>query len=153
MNWESLIAERIAAHRDTYAPQRIEDAGKRNSRSYQLKWKHEHRDRENERRRKWEQANPDKVREYREKAKPAIKRWAEEHPERRREINRKSDAKRRNSTTRKAWRAAYVQNPEYKERRRELDRKRNATPERKAYERARYQRRQAARLAAQKEVA
>ena len=32
MNRESLIAERIAAHRDTYAPQRIEDAGKRNSR-------------------------------------------------------------------------------------------------------------------------
>lgn len=35
MNWESLIAERIAAHRDTYAPQRIEDAGKRNARRAQ----------------------------------------------------------------------------------------------------------------------
>ena len=48
MNWESLIAERIAAHRDTYAPQRIEDAGKRNAARNQKRW------REN---------NPDKVRE------------------------------------------------------------------------------------------
>ena len=145
MNWESLIAERIAAHRDTYAPQRIEDAGKRNSRRYQLKWKHEHRDRENERRRKWEAKNPDKVKEYRERAKPSIKRWAEEHPERKRELNRKSDAKRRNSPERKAWEAAYRQTPEYKERRREYDRKRNQTPERKAWERERSRRRAEAR--------
>ena len=29
-SWESLIAERTEAHRDTYAPQRIEDPVKRN---------------------------------------------------------------------------------------------------------------------------
>ena len=38
-NWESLIAERTAAHRDTYKPQRIEDPVRRNevliSRAYE----------------------------------------------------------------------------------------------------------------------
>lgn len=141
MNWESLIAKRIAAHLDTYASQRIEDPGKRNSRRAQLKWKHEHRNRVNEWRRKWDKANPDKVRQYREKAKPAIKKWAEEHHDRVLELNRKADAKRRNSPKRKAWEKAYRQSEKYKERRREYERKRNATPKRKAYERERYRRR------------
>ena len=94
------------------------------------------------------------MKEYREKAKPAIKRWAEEHPERKRELNRKSDAKRRNSPKRKAWEAAYIQTPEYKARARERDRKRNQTPERKAWERERgKRRREAAKAAKTKEVA
>jgi hypothetical protein len=153
-NWESLIGAKIEAHRDTHTVCKIEDAGKRNSRRAQLKWKHEHRSEENERRRKWEAKNPDKVKAYREKAKPAIKRWAEEHPERKRELNRKSDAKRRNSPKRKAWEAAYRKTDEYKERRREFDRKRNQTPERKAWERERSKRRmEAAKAAKTKEVA
>ena len=154
MNWESLIGAKIEAHRDTHKVCKIEDAGKRNSRRVQLKWKHEHRAEENERRRKWEAKNPDKVKAYREKAKPAIKKWAEEHPERKRELNRKSDAKRRNSEKRKAWVAAYRQTPEYKARARERDRKRNQTPERKAWYRERgKRRREAAKAEKTKEVA
>lgn len=151
-NWESLIGAKIEAHRDTHTVCKIEDAGMRNARRAQLKWKHEHRAEENERRRKWEAKNPDKVKAYREKAKPAIKRWAEEHPERKRELNRKSDAKRRNSPKRKAWEVAYRQTPKYKERRREYDRKRNQTPERKAWERERSRRRAEARRIAKEEA-
>lgn len=153
-NWESLIGAKIEAHRDTHTVCKIEDASERNKRQQQLKWKHEHRAEENERRRKWEAKNQDKVKAYREKAKPAIKKWAEEHPERKRELNRKSDAKRRNSLKRKAWESAYRQTDEYKERRREYDRKRNRTPERKAWERERgKRRREAAKAAKTKEVA
>jgi len=153
-NWESLIGAKIEAHRDTHTVCKIEDAGKRNSRRAQLKWKHEHRAEENERRRKWEAKNPDKVREYRERAKPAIKKWAEEHKDRVRELGRKSDAKRRNSEKRKSWEKAYRQTPEYRERRREYDRLRNQTPERKAWERERSKRRrETAKAAKTKEVA
>lgn len=42
-NWESLIGAKIEAHRDTHTVCKIEDAGKRNSRRAQLKWKKEHR--------------------------------------------------------------------------------------------------------------
>lgn len=153
-NWESLIGEKIEAHLYTHKVCNIEDAGKRNSRRAQLKWKHEHRAEENERRRKWEAKNPDKVKAYREKANPAIKKWAEDHPERIRELNRRSDAKRRNSPKRKEWEAAYRQTDEYNERRREFDRKRNQTPERKAWERERGKRRmEAAKAAKTKESA
>lgn len=143
-NWESLIGEKIEAHRDTHTVCKIEDASIRNKRRAQLKWKHEHREQVNETVRKWRAKNPDKVKRYQEKAKPAIKKWAEEHHERKLELNRNSDAKRRNSPKRKAWEAAYRQTPEYKERRREYDRKRNQTPERKAWERERSKRRAAA---------
>ena len=34
-NWETLIAQRTEAHRDSYAPQRIEDPVKRNIRNIQ----------------------------------------------------------------------------------------------------------------------
>lgn len=101
-NWESLIGAKIEAHRDTHTVCKIEDAGKRNSRRAQLKWKHEHRAEENERRRKWEAKNPDKVKAYREKAKPAIKKWAEEHRDRVRELGRKNDAKRRREAAKAA---------------------------------------------------
>lgn len=140
-NWESLIGAKIETHRDTHKVCKIEDAGKRNSRRAQLKWKHEHRAEENERRRKWEAKNPDKVKAYREKAKPAIKKWAEEHRDRVRELGRKNDAKRRNSEKRKAWVAAYRQTPEYKARARERDRIRHSTPEYRAKERERKKRR------------
>lgn len=153
-NWESLIGAKIEAHRDTHTVCKIEDAGERNARRAQLKWKREHRAEENERARKWRSRNPDKVKEYQERAKPAIKRWAEEHHERKLELNRRSDAKRRNSDKRKAWEAAYRQTDEFKERRREFDRKRNQTPERKAWERERgKRRREAAKAAKTKEVA
>ena len=56
-NWESLIGAKIEAHRDTHTVCKIEDAGMRNARRAQLKWKHEHRAEENERRRKWEAKN------------------------------------------------------------------------------------------------
>ena len=96
----------------------------------------------------------EKDKEVCKKAKPAIKKWAQEHPERKRELNRKSDAKRRNSPKRKAWESAYRQTEDYKERRREYDRKRNQTPERKAWERERSKRRREAEKAAKtKEVA
>ena len=153
-NWESLIGAKIEAHRDTHKVCKVEDASERNKRQQQLKWKREHRAEENERARKWREKNPDKIKEYQERAKPAIKKWAQEHPERKRELNRKSDAKRRNSEKRKAWEAAYRQTDEYKERRREYDRKRNQTPERKAWERERSKRRrEAAKAAKAKEVA
>ena len=51
MNWESLIGEKIEAHRDTQRVCKIEDARERNARRAQLKWKHEHRAEENERKR------------------------------------------------------------------------------------------------------
>ena len=153
-NWESLIGAKIESHRDTHKVCTVEDARERNKRQQQLKWKREHRAEENERARKWRAKNPDKIKEYQERAKPAIKKWAEDHPERKRELNRKSDAKRRNSPKRKAWEAAYRQTDEYKERRREYDRKRNQTPERKAWERERgKRRREAAKAAKTKEVA
>ena len=153
-NWESLIGAKIEAHRDTHTVCKIEDARERNKRQQQLKWKREHRAEENERARKWRAKNPDKIKEYQERAKPAIKKWAKDNPERKRELNRKSDAKRRNSPKRKAWEAAYRQTDEYKERRREYDRKRNQTPERKAWERERgKRRREAAKAAKTKEVA
>lgn len=143
-NWESLIGAKIEAHRDTHTVCKIEDPSERNKRQQQLKWKHEHRAEENERRRKWEAKNPDKVKAYREKAKPAIKKWAEEHRDRVRELGRKSDAKRRNSEKRKAWVAAYRQTPEYKARARERDRIRHSTPEYRAKERERRKRRREA---------
>ena len=153
-NWESLIGAKIEAHRDTHKVCKVEDASERNKRQQQLKWKREHRAEENERARKWRAKNPDKIKEYQERAKPAIKKWAKDNPERKRELNRKSDAKRRNSPKRKAWEAAYRQTDEYKERRREYDRKRNQTPERKAWERERgKRRREAAKAAKTKEVA
>lgn len=153
-NWESLIGAKIEAHRDTHKVCKVEDARKRNKLQQQRKWKREHRAEENERARKWRAKNPDKIKEYQERAKPAIKKWAQEHPERKRELNRKSDAKRRNSPKRKAWESAYRQTEDYKERRREYDRKRNQTPERKAWERERSKRRrEAAKAAKMKEVA
>lgn len=38
-NWESLIAQRQEAHRDTYKPQRIEDPGKRNQARATKEWR------------------------------------------------------------------------------------------------------------------
>ena len=67
-NWESLIGAKIEAHRDTHKVCKVEDAGKRNSRRAQLKWKREHRAYENERARKWRANNPDKIKEYQERA-------------------------------------------------------------------------------------
>ena len=127
---------------------KIEDPAKRNTRRQQLKWKHEHRDQENERQRKWMAKNPDKVKEYQQRAKPAIKKWAEEHHDRKLELNRKSDRKRAADPNRMAWKKEYNQRPEVIERRRESDRKRNQTPERKEYFRLRDQMRREAKKAA-----
>lgn len=106
MNWESLIAERIAAHRDTYAPQRIEDAGKRNAALNQKRW------REN---------NPDKVRTIYDREN-LRRRTDPECIERRRELDR--------SPARKAYKKKYKQ--EHKERINELHRNYNATEKGKA---------------------
>lgn len=143
-NWESLIGAKIESHRETHKVCKIDDAGKRNARRAQLKWKSEHREQVNDTVRKWRAKNPEKVKRYQENAKPAIKKWAEEHPERKRELNRKSDRKRANSEKRKAWREEYNKRPEVIERRRERDRIRNQTPERKAWERERSKRRASA---------
>lgn len=101
MNWESLIAERIAAHRDTYAPQRIEDAGKRNAARNQKRW------REN---------NPEKVRTIYDRDN-LRRRTDHECIERRRELER--------SPARKAYKKKYKQ--EHKEHINELHRNYNAT--------------------------
>lgn len=156
MNWESLIGAKIEAHRDTHTVCKIEDASERNTAACRKratkKWRMLNKERYESTKRAWEKANPDKVKKYREAQKDNIKKWAEEHPDRKRELNRKSDAKRRNSPKRKAWEAAYRQIDEYKERRREYDRKRNQTPERKAYERERRRRREEARRIAKEVV-
>ena len=143
-NWESLIASRMRP----CVALKIEDPSKRNTRRQQLKWKHEHREQENKRQRKWMAKNPDKVKEYQQRAKPAIKKWAEEHHDRKLELNRKSDHKRATDPKRIAWKKEYEQRPEVIERRRERDRKRNQTPERKEYFRLRDQRRREAKKAA-----
>ena len=101
MNWESLIAERMAAHRDTYAPQRIEDAGKRNAARIQKRW------REN---------NPEKVRTIYDREN-LRRRTDPECIERRRKLDR--------SPARKAYKKKYKQ--EHKERINELHRNYNAT--------------------------
>ena len=104
VNWESLIAERRAAKRDTYKPQRIEDAGKRNRalrdkrrdasperKAQKRKYREEHRDELNAKKRvyratpegkrknheqnkKWREAN----REYDRERKRAW--WKKTHP-------------------------------------------------------------------------
>lgn len=136
MNWESLIGERIASHRETHKVCKIQDASLRNKRRAQIKWKHEHREQVNETARKWRAKNPDKVKRYQENAKPAIKKWAEEHPERRRELNRKSDAKRAKDPKRIAWKKEYAERPEVKARRAEYNKAREQKPERIAWKKA-----------------
>lgn len=101
MNWESLIAERIAAHRDTYAPQRIEDSGKRNANLNQKRWR---------------KNNPDKVRTIYDRDN-LRRRTDPECIERRRELER--------SPSRKAYKKKYKQ--EHRERMNELHRNYNAT--------------------------
>jgi len=44
-SWESLIAERTEAHRDSYKPQRIEDPVKRNESNYQKTYMRQYRQR------------------------------------------------------------------------------------------------------------
>lgn len=106
MNWESLIAERIAAHRDTYAPQRIEDAGKRNAARNQKRWR---------------KNNPDKVRTIYDREN-LRRRTDPECIERRRELER--------SPARKAYKKQYKQ--EHREHINELHRNYNATPKGRA---------------------
>ena len=151
-NWESLIAERMEAHRESYTPQRIEDARKRNSAEATKRWREKNRERYIAVKRAWEKANPDKVKAYRERNRKNVKRWAEEHPERVRELGRRSDAKRSTSPKRIAWEKAYRQTEAYKERARERDRRRQRTPERRAWERE-YRRKRNAALKAAKEAA
>ena len=106
MNWESLIAERIAAHRDTYAPQRIEDAGKRNAAMNQKRWRDK---------------NTDKVRTIYDRQN-IRRRTDPECIERRRELER--------SPARKAYKKKYKQ--EHNEHINELHRNYNATEKGKA---------------------
>lgn len=141
-DWETLIASRMRP----CVALKIEDAAKRNTRRQQLKWKHEHREQENERQRKWMAKNPDKVKEYQQRAKPAIKKWAEDHHDRKLELNRKSDRKRATDPKRIAWKKEYLGRPEVKAKMAEYDRKRNQTPERKEYERLRSRRRRLAKF-------
>lgn len=142
--WESLIGEKIKAHRKTYKPQRIEDALKRNAANATKKWREKNWEHYQTKQKEWLAKNPDKVKTYQQRNKKNIKRWAEEHPERIRELGRKSDAKRAKSPKRIAWNKEYSQRPEVRERRRLRDRERNKTPERKAYMRERDRRRRAA---------
>jgi len=142
--WESLIGEKIKAHRKTYMPQRIEDARKRNAANATKKWRKKNWEHYKSKQKEWLAKNPDKVKTYQERNKKNVKRWAEEHPERIRELGRKSDAKRAKSPKRIAWSKEYSQRPEVRERRRLCDRERNKTPERKAYMRERNRRRRAA---------
>jgi hypothetical protein len=96
MNWESLIAERIEAHRDTYAPQRIEDSGKR-----RLVYKERRRSR-----------TPKRI-EYRRK-------YREEHREeliaKRHKYNSSDHGRKVNSEYNKLWRA---KNKEYDRKRKQ----------------------------------
>lgn len=98
VNWESLIAERSAAKHDTYKPQRIEDASKRNRalrdsrrdatperKAYKRKYREEHRDELNA-----------KKREY--NATPEGKRKNHEQNKKWREANREYDRERK-----RAW--------------------------------------------------
>lgn len=81
-NWESLIAERIAAHRETYKPQRIDDARKRNGHII---------------RERWAKKNPERIKLYQHKCDEKRKRnpkyieWRNEyeHSEHRKELHRK----------------------------------------------------------------
>ena len=126
MNWESLIAERIAAHRDTYAPQRIEDAGKRNAARTQKRWRDNNPDkvraiydRENFRRR----TDPECIERRREfesspSRKSYKKKYKQEHRERFNELHRNYNATEKG----KATNAAY--NKKWRESHKEYDRER-----------------------------
>ena len=135
-NWESLIAQRQEAHRDTYKPQRIEDPGKRNQARATKEWRKRNNERYKAKQKEWLAAHPEKVKEYQQRNKKNIKRWAQEHHERVRELGRKSDAKRRTSEKRIAWTAEYLQRPEVIERRAEQMRKRESNPSRIAWKKA-----------------
>lgn len=135
-NWESLIASRIEAHRDTYKPQRIEDASQRNSAAATKRWRKRNFNRYKQKQKEWLKANPDKVKVYQQRNKKNIKRWEEEHHERRLELNRINDKKRYNSPKRKAWRVEYNKCPEVIERKKERERLREQKPERIAWKKA-----------------
>ena len=68
-NWESLIADRIERHRDTYKPQRIEDPGKRNRARATMKWRREHTEQYQALQKAWREANPEKIKTYEERRK------------------------------------------------------------------------------------
>ena len=74
---------------------KIEDASKRNSANATKTWRKNHLEHYKQKQKEWNEANPDKIREYRIRNRKNVKRWAEEHKERVRENNRKYDAKRR----------------------------------------------------------
>lgn len=135
-SWESLIAQKQAQHRDTYKPQRIEDASKRNSAAATKRWRKKNWEHYRAKQKEWLAANPEKKKLYQQRNKKNIKRWAQEHPERIRELGRKSDAKRRNSERRKAWAEEYKTRPEVIERRRERERLRAKDPKRIAWRKA-----------------
>lgn len=136
MNWESLIAERIAAHRDTYAPQRIEDAGKRNAARATKRWRKNNMEHYQAKQKEWLAANPEKKKLYQQRNKKNIKRWAEEHKERRRELGRINDRKRAKTEKRKKWVEDYRARPDVIERRREQMKKRELDPKRIAWRKA-----------------
>lgn len=96
INWESLIAERTAVKRDTYKPQRIEDASKRNRalrdkrragtpkrKAQQRKYRETHRDELNANKRAY-RATPEGKRKTHEEN----KKWREENREYDRERKR-----------------------------------------------------------------
>ena len=139
-DWESLIASRMRP----CVALKIEDASKRNSANSTKRWRTNHLEHYKAKQKEWNDANPDKIKEYRIRNRKNVKRWAEEHPERVRENNRKYDAKRRKDPKRIEWQKEYNNRPEVKARRAEYYKKRAATPERKEWERQRSARRRAA---------
>lgn len=119
MNWESLIAERILAHRDSYRPQRIEDPGKRNQANAQKRWAEKNPERRREIQRKynakrskdpkriaWQKeydATPER-KEYRRKYRRENR---EEINARHRERNATEKGKAANSAYNKKWRESH----------------------------------------------
>lgn len=132
-NWESLIAAKM---RPAEKVCKIEDASKRNSANATKRWRMNNIEHYKAKKKEWEEANPDKIREYRIRNRKNTKRWAEEHPDRIRELGRKNDAKRAKSPKRIAWKKEYYARPEVKARKAEQSKAREMKPERIAWKKA-----------------
>ena len=91
INWESLIAERILMHRDTYKPQLVEDARERNTKNRCNKWHKKHPEYAREWNRKHELEHPGekakRQKAWREKNKEHIRDYTREYMRRKKETD------------------------------------------------------------------
>jgi hypothetical protein len=125
-NWETLIADKIAMHRDSYHPQRIEDPGKRNQANAYKRWaeKNPERRREIQRKHDAKRRNDPKRKAWQKEydASPERKQYHQKYREENKdEINARH---REYNATEKGKAANSKYNAQWREKNKEYDRER-----------------------------